>query len=42
MAVYFGKDKHVTGKIDDRGGGNIIARIKFLVQPLEENMKEFS
>ena len=34
-----GKDKNMTDEIDDKGGGKIIAMIKFLVQPLVENMK---
>ena len=35
------KDQILTGDIDGKGGGNIIAMIKFLVQPLIENTEEF-
>ena len=34
-----GKDKNMTDEIDDEGGDKIIAMIKFLIQPLVENMK---
>ena len=37
-----GKDRNVTDKIDNKGGGNIISMIKFLVQPSLENMKYFA
>ena len=37
----FGNDNNVTDGIDSKGGGNIIAMIKFLVQSLVENMKYF-
>ena len=33
------KDKNVTDQIDDKGSSKIISMIKFLVQPLVENMK---
>ena len=37
-----GKEKNVADRIDEKGGGKIIATIKFLVRPLVENTKEFS
>ena len=37
-----GKDKNLTDRIYDKVGGKIIAMIKFLVQPLVDNMEEFS
>ena len=36
------KYKNVTDEIDDKGGGKIIFRINFLVQPLVENTEESS
>ena len=36
-----GKYNTVTAEIDYKGGGNIVAMIKSLVQPLVENMKVF-
>ena len=36
------KDKIVTDKMDYKGGGKIIAMVKFLVQSLVNNMKESS
>ena len=38
----FGKDNEFTDKMYDKGDKNIIAMIKFLAQPLVENMKEFA
>ena len=37
-----GKYKKVTDNIDEKGGGNIIDMIRFIVHPLVENMKQFS
>ena len=34
-----GKDKTVAEKNDDKGGANITAMIKFLVQPIVDNIK---
>ena len=39
MAIRSEKDKNVTDKIDDKGGGKIISMIKLLVQILVDNMK---
>ena len=36
------KEKNATDGIDDKCGGKIIAMIKFIVQPLVENTKEFA
>ena len=36
------KDKNVTDQIDDKGSSKIISMIKFLVQPLVYNVKEFA
>ena len=36
------KDKKLTDRIDNKGGGKIISIIKILVQPLVKHMNEFS
>ena len=40
--IMVGKDKKLSDEIYDKGFGNIISTIKFLIQPLVENMKKVS
>ena len=38
----YGRKKNVTDKIDDKYCGKIVSTNKLLVQPLADNVKEFS